>query len=184
MKPFKLVSVQDGMPKSDESVLIFVRGDWRLAQAGWTVGYFNGNRWIYDVPAEVFSHVERYTGHSIPMGEDLVSPDLNAVITHWAALPSTPEDDAVLKMSNLKVQPTPIVEEDSQSSTLDIYGEPSPYRKGDPYSIDLQKVKGPREALLVLAHVATRPWARSEKLLRYLANRLADWLSGDRSVVN
>lgn len=183
-KPFQIKSIQEGMPKSGNPVLIYVEGDWRYSDAGWTVGYYNGSRWIYEVPAQVFNSVAEFTGHRIPEGEDVIEPSFDAQVTYWADLPATPVDASVKFLSDVETVPVPEVKYDSEADTLEIYGEPSPYTEVNPYILERKDFHSVNKALLTMAHVGAKTWARSDQFLRKLALAMADLLEDKTLTVN
>ncbi len=179
---FKIFTPQEGLPEKDTATLIYVEGDSRHTKTGWAVGSYNGNRWVYDVPKNVFDHIAEYTGCSIPEGEDVVELGYAAHVTHWIPLPT--DTLGLIRLSDVETVPTPTVRYNHETETLEIFGEPSPYSEDHPYYVEREDLDTPLKALEKMAHIAAKTWARGEKFLHNLAKAIADCIGNQSSIVN
>jgi hypothetical protein len=174
----KLKRIQEGLPTEHEVVLVHLeQGDQdKSARGRWVLAYYAADRWWFDVPHEVFDYFERYTGHDIPSGDNLV--DLNFTrVTHWAKLPEHPE---FILASDIELKPSPEVRYNKQERLVEVFGLPTIYTEQDPYYLEEDRFSTPHAALKSMAHLAGKTWSNSEGFLHRLASVLAEALEASR----
>jgi Protein of unknown function (DUF551) len=165
---------QEGMPEEYEPVLIHLERKESEQEVEWAVGYYNGSKWFFDVPREVFDHVERYTGHEIPSGEDVVELGFRRV-THWAKLPDSPEWN-LIRASDVPVIDPPAVRYNRAEDLVEIFGGSSAYTQENPYYLEKERFATTSAALKSMAHLAGKRWA-TEAFMHRLAAVLDEALS-------
>lgn len=168
---------QEGMPEEHEPVIIYFEQLERRESENdvdWAIGYYDGSKWCFDVPRDVFAQLARYNGIQIPSGEDIVAVRFRRV-TYWARLPKHPIWREI-NLAEAPENPPPTVRYNRAENIVEIFGGSSAHTKENPYYLEFERFASPAAALKSMAHIAGKTWA-SEVFMDRLASVLIEAMS-------